>query len=91
MKKRAVIPQPLIIEQTHHAPTEKVWDAITVEDQMRNCLHPWKIVEEVHGRKIRYEWRLDDHPGNSQLTFELFAEGDKTRLVLTQECIVTNK
>ena len=110
MKKAASIPEPLVIEQSYYAPIEKVWDAITVKEQMqqwyfkpikefraqpgfetrfnvehngKNYPHHWKIVEVVPGKKISYEWLLDGHPGNSQVTFELFAEGDKTRLVLT--------
>ena len=34
-------------------------------------------------KKLAYSWRYEGHPGDSLVTFELFAEGDKTRLKLT--------
>lgn len=39
------------------------------------------VVEPL--KKIAYSWRYQDYPGNSEVTFELFPEGDKTRLKLT--------
>jgi uncharacterized protein YndB with AHSA1/START domain len=45
--------------------------------------HLCKVTEVVTGAKITYSWRYDGHPGISYLTWELFAEGNKTRLKLT--------
>ncbi|WP_221391700.1 SRPBCC domain-containing protein [Dyadobacter sp. NIV53] len=46
-------------------------------------LHLCKITDVIEHKKISYTWRYDNYPGNSELTFELFEEGNKTRLVLT--------
>ncbi|MDQ4140293.1 MAG: SRPBCC domain-containing protein [Bacteroidota bacterium] len=52
-------------------------------------LHLCRITEVVEGRKLTYSWRYDGYPGNSFVTFELFPEGDKTRLKLTHEGLET--
>src|SRR5690606_14486939 len=48
-------------------------------------LHLCKIIEVVFERKLTYSWRYDAYKGNSFVTFELFPEGDKTRVMLTHE------
>jgi uncharacterized protein YndB with AHSA1/START domain len=40
-------------------------------------------------RKLAYTWRYKGHEGNSLVTFELFADGNKTRLKLTHEGLET--
>ena len=45
--------------------------------------HVWKIKEVVPLKKISLEWRYKDYPGNSIVSFELFPQGNNTRLVLT--------
>lgn len=57
--------------------------AFTVEHKGNSFEHIWKVAEVVPGTKISYEWRYGGFPGNSLVTFELFAEGEQTRLVLT--------
>jgi len=52
-------------------------------------LHLCKITEVIAGRKLAYSWRYRDQGGNSLVTFELFEEGDKTRLKLTHEGLGT--
>ena len=52
-------------------------------------LHLCKITDVVAGKKLQYSWRYDQYPGNSFVTFELFGEGDKTRLKLTHEGLET--
>lgn len=44
--------------------------------------HLWKVTEVVPGKKIAYSWKYADSPGDSIVTFELYEEGDKTRLRL---------
>ena len=51
--------------------------------------HIWKITEVVPGRKISYEWKFGGYPGDSLVSFELFDDGDKTRIVLTHDKIET--
>jgi uncharacterized protein YndB with AHSA1/START domain len=50
-----------------------------------NYLHLCKITEVIPEKKLSYSWRYEGFPGNSQVNFELFGEGDKTRLRLTHE------
>ena len=52
-------------------------------------LHLCKITEVIFGRKLSYSWRYDGYEGNSVVTFELFEEGDETRLKLTHEGLET--
>ena len=49
----------------------------------KKYLHLCKITDVVTGKKISYTWRYENYEGNSLVTFELFEEGDKTRLKLT--------
>jgi uncharacterized protein YndB with AHSA1/START domain len=55
----------------------------------RKYLHLCKITEVVPGRKLTHSWRYDGLAGNSFVTFELFPEGEKTRLRLTHEGLET--
>ena len=52
-------------------------------------LHLCKVTQVVPGKKISYTWSYDKHEGVSEVSFELFAEGDKTRLKLTHEGLET--
>lgn len=54
-----------------------------------NYLHLCKITEVVVEKKLTYSWRYDGLEGNSFVTFELFDEGDKTRLKLTHARLET--
>jgi uncharacterized protein YndB with AHSA1/START domain len=55
----------------------------------RKYLHLCQITEVEPGRKLIYSWRYDGYEGNSFVTWELFAEGDKTRLKLTHAGLET--
>jgi uncharacterized protein YndB with AHSA1/START domain len=55
----------------------------------KQYLHLCKITEVDPGKKLTYSWRYDGYPGESFLTFELFDEGDKTRLKLTHKGLET--
>lgn len=107
--------QPFVIERTYDAPVEKVWQALTDKDQMKqwyfdlkefkpevgfefefeggteekSYTHLCKITEVIVGKKLTYSWRYKDYEGNSFVSFELFPEGDKTRLKLTHEGLET--
>ena len=52
-------------------------------------VHLCKVVEVIPGKKIAYTWRYKDYPGDSRVTWELFPEGEKTRLKLTHEGLET--
>src|SRR6266487_5269595 len=51
--------------------------------------HLCKITEVIPQKKIAYTWRYAGEEGDSLVTFELFADGSKTRLKLTHEGLET--
>ena len=53
------------------------------KDDGHQYLHICVITEVVPEKKLVYSWRYDGDPGLSHVSWELFPEGDKTRLVLT--------
>ncbi|MEY2439103.1 MAG: hypothetical protein QOI34_488 [Verrucomicrobiota bacterium] len=61
----------------------------TVEHNGMTYRHLCKVTEVIPQKKIAYTWRYDGHEGNSLVTFELFAEGETTRLKLTHEGLET--
>ncbi|MBN9386177.1 MAG: SRPBCC domain-containing protein [Chitinophagaceae bacterium] len=52
-------------------------------------VHLCKVTEVILGKKLKYSWQYEGHEGLSYVTFELFPEGDKTRLKLTHEGLET--
>ena len=52
-------------------------------------VHLCEIMEVVAEKKLAYSWRYENYEGNSLVTFELFVEGNKTRLKLTHAGIET--
>jgi uncharacterized protein YndB with AHSA1/START domain len=52
----------------------------TVEHEGFKYAHHCKIKEVIPGKKLVHSWRYDGYEGDSQVTFELFAEGNQTRL-----------
>jgi uncharacterized protein YndB with AHSA1/START domain len=61
----------------------------TGENEGRVFLHLCKVLEVIPLRKLTYSWRYEGKEGISYLTFELFPEGDETRLKLTHEGLET--
>jgi uncharacterized protein YndB with AHSA1/START domain len=51
--------------------------------------HFWKVTEVVPGKKLAYSWKYKGHVGDSLVTFELFPEGQKTRVKLTHTGLET--
>jgi uncharacterized protein YndB with AHSA1/START domain len=60
-----------------------------VEHEGNTYDHRCKVTEVIPQKKVAYTWRYEGHEGNSMVTFELFPEGDKTRLKLTHEGLET--
>jgi uncharacterized protein YndB with AHSA1/START domain len=52
-------------------------------------LHLCRITDVIPLKKLRYTWSYENYPGMSYVTFELFPEGNKTRLRLTHEGLET--
>jgi uncharacterized protein YndB with AHSA1/START domain len=60
-----------------------------VEHEGNTCDHRCKVTEVIPQKKIAYTWRYHGHEGNSLVSFELFADGGKTKLKLTHERLET--
>lgn len=108
--------KPFVIERIYNAPVEKVWNALTDKDQMKEWyfaldefkpvigfeftfrgqghkgaqyIHRCKVTEVVKHKKLAYSWTYENYPGYSEVSFELFDEGGKTRLKLTHAGLET--
>jgi uncharacterized protein YndB with AHSA1/START domain len=57
----------------------------TVEHEGFKYAHRCIIREVIPGKKLVHSWRYEGYEGDSQVTFELFAKGNQTRLKLTHE------
>lgn len=51
--------------------------------------HLCKVIEAIPNKKLTYSWAYKGYEGYSEVTFELFAEDDKTRLKLTHTGLET--
>jgi uncharacterized protein YndB with AHSA1/START domain len=60
-----------------------------VEHEGNSYHHLCRITDVIPEKKIAYTWRYKGEPGDSLVTFELSAEGDKTQLKLTHTGIDT--
>jgi uncharacterized protein YndB with AHSA1/START domain len=61
----------------------------SVEHEGMNYHHLCRVTEVIPQKKIAYTWRYKDEPGDSLVTFELFGEGEKTRVKVTHTGIET--
>lgn len=52
-------------------------------DKDEKKIHKCVITELIHARKLSYSFIYKDYPQRSEVTFTLFPEGEKTRLILT--------
>ncbi|HEY8928743.1 MAG TPA: SRPBCC domain-containing protein [Mucilaginibacter sp.] len=55
----------------------------------KTYLHLCRVTEVVPGKKLTHSWRYDGYEGNSFVTWEIFAEGDQTRVKLTHAGLET--
>jgi uncharacterized protein YndB with AHSA1/START domain len=60
-----------------------------VEHEGNSYHHLCCIAEVIPRKKIAYTWRYKGEPGDSLVTFELFGEGNKTRVKVTHTGIET--
>lgn len=60
-----------------------------VEHEGISYHHLCRVTEVIPEQRIAYTWRYKGEPGDSLVTFELFPEGNKTRLKLTHTGIET--
>lgn len=55
----------------------------------KEYLHICKITEVIPNKKLVHSWRYEGYEGNSFVTWELFEEGDMTKVKLTHEGLET--
>lgn len=55
----------------------------------KSYVHLCKITEVIPNKKLTYSWRYEGYEGNSFVTWELFPEGNRTRVRLTHEGLET--
>ena len=60
-----------------------------VEHEGMKYHHLCKVTAVIPPKKIAYNWRYKGEPGESLVTIELSADGDKTKLRLTHEGLET--
>ena len=60
-----------------------------VEHEGNSYHHLCRVTDVVPEKRIAYTWRYKGEPGDSLVTFELFPDGNKTRLKLTHTGIET--
>jgi uncharacterized protein YndB with AHSA1/START domain len=60
-----------------------------VEHEGNKYHHLCRVTEVIPEEKIAYTWRYKGEPGDSLVTFELFPDGNRTRLKLTHTGIET--
>jgi uncharacterized protein YndB with AHSA1/START domain len=60
-----------------------------VEHKGMKYHHLCRVTAVIPSKKLAYTWRYKGHEGDSLVTFELAAVGDKTRLKLTHEGLET--
>jgi uncharacterized protein YndB with AHSA1/START domain len=60
-----------------------------VEHEGNTFDHRCKVTEVIPQKKLVHTWRYEGQPGESVVTWELFPEGEKTRLKLTHTGLET--
>lgn len=68
-------------------PTVGVESSFIVSNEGRDFDHRWTIKEVQAPTKLRYGWRYEAYPGDSEVTFELAETRDGCRLRLTHEVL----
>ena len=58
-----------------------------VQSEERNFRHMWEVTEVIPKKKIAYNWKYDNYPGDSRVEFELFDQQNHTKLKLTHQVL----
>jgi uncharacterized protein YndB with AHSA1/START domain len=54
------------------------------DDDSHEYHKEWVVTKVVEGKTFAHSWAYKGYPGSSEVVFDLFAEGNKTRLRVTQ-------
>lgn len=57
--------------------------SFTGGSEEKTYVHLCRITEVVEGRKLAHTWKYENYEGSSEVIWELFDEGDKTKVILT--------
>ena len=57
--------------------------------EVEKYIHLYKVMEVIPEKKFKYGWRYNGYAGNPFVTFDLSAEGEKTKLTLAHQGIET--
>ncbi len=63
--------------------------SFTAGSKEKEYVHLCRVTEVIEGKKLSHTWRYEGYEGDSEVTWELFPEGDKTRVVLTHSGLET--
>jgi uncharacterized protein YndB with AHSA1/START domain len=55
----------------------------------KQYVHLCRVMEAVPNKKLKHSWRYEGYEGDSFVTWELFEDGNKTRVKLTHEGLET--
>lgn len=55
------------------------------ENEGKKYLHLCKVIDVEPQKKMKWLWAYEEVPGDTYVTFELFPQGNQTRLRLTHE------
>ena len=69
--------------------TDFEFDFVAGPEERKHYHHLCKVTEAVPYKKLAYTWRYDGFEGNSMVRFELWAEGQSTKLKLINEGLET--
>lgn len=58
-----------------------------VEAPSRNFLHLWEVTEVIPNKKIVTNWKYEGVAGDSFVTFELFEQGSRTKLIASTQVV----
>ena len=70
-------------------PVEGFVFQFTGENEGKTYIHNCRITEVIAGKKLSYSWAYEGYHGSSLVSFEIFPEGEKTRLRLTHAGLET--
>ena len=57
--------------------------------ETKTYTHLCEITDVIPEKKLSHTWKYEGYPGSSSVTFELFPEGEKTRLKITHQGLET--